>query len=87
MDDLVIVEPDLGIRAVTSLGMAEALITKIFGKRALNQDKDLVEGLLETEKLTWGLLYDTTTMTRRLPEPKLEKAAFLLGLVAFDWGN
>ena len=75
MDDLVIIEPDIGIRAKTSLGIAEALIFKLFGKSALNLAKDLMEGLLEPTKLTWGLTYNTILLNRRLPDPKLEKAA------------
>ena len=66
------------------LGVAEALIQKIFGKDGLNQPKDLVEGLLEILKLTWGLIYDTKKLTRRLPDPKLEKAAFLIHMRCFD---
>ena len=87
MDDLVIIEPNIGTRAKTSLGIAEALIFKFFGKSALNLVKDLMEGLLEPTKLTWGLIYNTILLNRRLPDPKLEKAAFLLMLPAFDWGN
>jgi hypothetical protein len=59
MDDLVVLEPDIGHRGIMSLGVAEALIQKLFGKDGLNQPKDLVEGLLEILKLTWGLIYDT----------------------------
>jgi hypothetical protein len=53
----------------------------------LNQPKDLVEGLLEILKLTWGLIYDTKKLTRRLPDPKLEKAAFLIHMKCFDRGH
>ena len=87
MDDLVIIEPNIGTRAKTSLGIAKTLVFKLFGKSTLNLVKDLMEGLLEPTKLTWGLIYNSILLNRRLPDPKLEKAAFLLMLPAFDWGN
>jgi hypothetical protein len=86
MDDLVVIEPDLGHRALVSLGIAEGLTHKIFGPASLNRAKDLVEGIFETLKLTWGLTYDTQRLCRRLPDPKLEKAAFLLHMSSFDRG-
>jgi hypothetical protein len=86
MDDLVVVEPDIRQRAIISLGIAEGVCHKLFGPLCLNQAKDLVEDLFETMKLTWGLIYDTSKLCRRLPDPKIEKAAFLLHMTSFDRG-
>ena len=68
----------------TFLSIAEALVVKLLRASALNLLKDLIEGLLEIEKLTWGLLYNTVQLNSRFPDPKLEKTAFLLKLPAFD---
>ena len=86
MDDLVVIEPLLGVRGWMSLGLAEALITKLMGPAALNITKDLAEGRLEVGKTTWGLLYNTEDLTRALPAPQLEKAAHLLHRTDFDYG-
>ena len=37
--------------------------------------------------MIWGLVYHTKCLSRRLPAPKLEKAAYLLHLPDFDYGN
>ena len=68
-----------------SVGIVEALILKLLGKDALNAIKDLVEGTLTLVKIIWGLEYSTEHLTRKLPAPKLEKAAHLLHLQAFDF--
>ena len=85
-DDLVIVEPALGVRPWMSLGLAEATLTKALGPAALNVVKDLLEGKLETHKLTWGLNYSTPPLTRGMPRPQLEKASYLLHSRELDWG-
>eukprot|EP00913_Durusdinium_trenchii_P012815 g12033.t1 len=87
MDDTVLIEPDIGVRPHLSVRTAEACVQATLGKKALNQEKDEVEGSLEHRKLIWGLIYDTQACTRALPPVKLEKAAFLLHLPEFDFGS
>ena len=87
MDDTILIEPALGIRPWMSVETAEKCIRAALGPDTLNDEKDAVEGALETRKLIWGLYYDTATGTRALPPVKLEKAAYLLHLPEFDHGN
>ena len=87
MDDQVLVEPDLGLRRWKSLAAAEEATLRTLGPEAINFEKDLEEGQMESTKLIWGLHYDAASGTRSLPRVKLEKAAFLLHLPEFDWGN
>ena len=87
MDDTILIEPALGIRPWMSVETAERCIRAALGPDTLNDEKDAVEGALETRKLIWGLYYDTATGTRTLPPVKLEKAAYLLHLPEFDHGN
>ena len=78
MDDLIIVEPDIGFRAYMSLGLAEAIFLKTLGPSSINLIKDLVEGSLDSTRIIWGLIYYADRLVRALPAPKLEKVACLL---------
>ena len=42
---------------------------------------------METQKICWGLLYDTERELVAMPRPKIEKAAFLLADPELDAGN
>ncbi|CAE7689640.1 unnamed protein product [Symbiodinium sp. CCMP2592] len=87
MDDTVLVEPDIGLRPWVSVEVAEQMTRAALGPRAINPEKDAVEGALETRKLIWGLTYDTGRGTVSLPIVKIEKAYHLLHLPQFDHGN
>ena len=87
MDDQVLIEPDIGLRPFISLALSREAITTVMGPGAINEEKDLEEGTMETQKIIWGLRYDTEARTVSLPSPKLEKAHFLLWLPEFDQGN
>eukprot|EP00435_Cladocopium_sp_Y103_P015205 s4477_g3.t1 len=87
MDDAVLIEPKVGTRPWVSVAVMEECTKKALGPGSINAAKDEVEGALETRKLIWGLVYDTENNTRMLPPTKLEKAAFLLHLPEFDFGN
>ena len=86
MDDQVLVEPDIGQRPHESNRVAIEAMTLLLGPHASNAEKDLEEGSWETQKLIWGLHYDTASMQLSLPGPKLEKEHYLLGLSEFDFG-
>jgi hypothetical protein len=87
VDDQVLVEPHLGLRAPMSVALAEACTQQVLGKDSLNAAKDAEEGRLETLKLIWGIIYDSVSETRELPAVKLEKAFHLLHDPGFDYGN
>ena len=87
MDDQVLVEPHIGLRAPVSVALAEACAAKILGPEAINLKKDAEEGCLEIYKIAWGLAYDTESETRELPKVKLEKATHLLHDESYDYGN
>jgi hypothetical protein len=86
MDDQVLVEPDIGRRPHVSNRVATEAMTLLLGPHASNAEKDKEEGAWETQKLIWGLHYDTVEMRLSLPGPKLEKAQYLLELPEFDHG-
>ena len=87
MDDTILIEPMLGARPWMAMATAEQCTRNALGPKTLNEEKDLVEGRLEVEKLIWGLNYNTERGTRALPAVKLEKASHLLHLPEFDHGN
>lgn len=87
MDDTVLVEPSIGVRPWISTEVSEQCTRAALGKLSINKSKDEVEGEMEHRKLIWGLTYDTRTLPRSLPPVKLEKAAHLLHLPEFDFGN
>ena len=65
-DDLVVVEPLLGLLPWMSLGLAEGMMTNLLGDAALNIPNDHAEGSPELTKIAWGLHYSTTKRTREL---------------------
>ena len=87
MDDTVLIEPLLGVRPWIASATAEECTRNTLGPATLNEEKDLIEGKFEVEKLIWGLNYNTAAGTRSLPPVKLEKASHLLHLQEFDHGN
>ena len=70
-----------------SMGLMESILLKLLGPQSLNFTKDLEEGTFTFSKMIWGLVYHTKSLSRQLPAPKLEKAAYLLHLPDFDYGN
>eukprot|EP00972_Heterocapsa_arctica_P010841 1587985-Heterocapsa_arctica.AAC.1 len=73
MDDQIIIEADVGMRAKRSVKAAEANALELLGPAAINAAKDKEEGTLEEGKLTWGFQFDTDRATVALPEAKLQK--------------
>ena len=87
MDDTILIEPMLGVRPWMATVAVEECTRNTLGPSTLNEEKDVLEGKFEVEKLVWGLSYNTERGTRSLPPVKLEKAAHLLHLSEFDHGN
>lgn len=87
MDDTILIEPMLGVRPWMATVAVEECTRNTLGPSTLNEEKDVLEGKFEVEKLVWGLSYNTERGTRSLPPVKLEKAARLLHLSEFDHGN
>ncbi len=86
MDDSVTLEPRLGTRpwqAVDCLGHA---ITSVWGKDALNLEKQVEEGTPSTKQIVWGMVMDMQEMTCKLPEPKALKMRYLLALEELRYG-
>ena len=86
MDDLVLVEPALGMRPWVSRSLAEKTIGRLLGTAAVNQEKKLQEGYFSTHKIVWGLEYRTEEMQVAIPEPRLLKGAYLLSDACYDSG-
>ena len=87
MDDTILIEPLLGVRPWMASCTVEECTRNTLGPSTLNEEKDVIEGRFEVEKLIWGLNYNTEKGTRSLPAVKLEKASHLLHLPEFDHGN
>ncbi|CAE8597095.1 unnamed protein product, partial [Polarella glacialis] len=68
MDDAVILEPDVGVRAHLSMEVMERAMI----------DKKEEEGDLAETQLLWGLFMDFANFTVSLPDPKRIKAKYLL---------
>ena len=92
MDDPVVVEPDLGVRAWMACDALDASIREVFGAEAVNASKRAAEGEPSTVQIVWGLSMDFERERVGLPEPKAMKMRFLLagtiGVMGFrDAGN
>lgn len=51
MDDTVLIEPEIGLRPDTSIALTEHLARGALGEKSISQNKDRLEGRLETRKL------------------------------------
>ena len=87
MDDQILIEPDVGTRPHESSATAEEAAKLILGDGSINAQKNLEEGSMETKKICWGLLYDTTKESVEMPEPKIEKASYMLMDPELDYGR
>ena len=87
MDDLVLVEPSLGLRPWISRTAAEQAIARLLGPAAVNQEKKEFEGSFSPVKLVWGLEYRTLVDQVAIPEHRLLKGAYLLNEPCYDSGN
>ncbi|CAE8601345.1 unnamed protein product, partial [Polarella glacialis] len=78
MDDAVILEPDVGVRAHLSMEVMERAMIDVWGDLAINAEKKEEEGDLAETQLLWGLFMDFANFTVSLPDPKRIKAKYLL---------
>ncbi|OLP75601.1 hypothetical protein AK812_SmicGene44576 [Symbiodinium microadriaticum] len=87
VDDNVLVEPLVGLRPWVASEVYELGVKTLLGDAAVNQEKDLIEGLFRTFQTVWGLDMDTATEEIHLPERRILKGATLLNEPAFEYGN
>ena len=86
VDDCILIEPWIGYRPWVSAEVFEDGVRKMLGEKAINQDKDGVEGTFRTSQTVWGVIMETDTEKAMLPERRVTKGAVLLAEACFDFG-
>ena len=86
VDDCVLVEPWVGFRPWVSAEVFEAGVRQLLGDKAVNKEKDEVEGAFQTSQTVWGVIMETDTEKAALPERRVQKGAVLLSDAGFDYG-
>ena len=87
VDDMVLVEPQLGLRPWVSSEVYEGAVTKLLGKKAVNALKDAEEGQFADSQIVWGLSINAQTEKMSLPEARVLKGAYLLNGSDFNYGE
>ncbi|CAK9114808.1 unnamed protein product [Durusdinium trenchii] len=87
VDDGVLVEPWVGLRPWVSAEVFEHGIRTLLGNKAVNEEKDKVEGAFKTAQTVWGVIMCTEGETATLPERRIQKGAVLLADSCFDYGS
>ena len=87
VDDCVLVEPWVGLRPWVSAEVFEHGVKKMLGDKAVNKEKDELEGKYQTSQTVWGVIMETDTEKAALPERRVQKGAVLLSEVGFDFGR
>eukprot|EP00971_Amphidinium_carterae_P056784 1122779-Amphidinium_carterae.2 len=87
VDDAILVEPRVGLRAEMSAHCYEENTKALLGDGAVNQEKVELEGSFGCEATVWGLTMNTEENTVGLPEQRLLKGAHLLALPVYSAGN
>lgn len=87
VDDGVLVEPWVGLRPWVSAEVFEKGIRMLLGDKAVNEEKDRIEGAFKTTQTIWGVIMDTESETAALPERRIQKGALLLAEPGFDFGD
>eukprot|EP00971_Amphidinium_carterae_P043438 854826-Amphidinium_carterae.3 len=87
MDDGVLVEPQIGLRAELSEQVYVEGMKGILGAQSLNEKKDKLEGQYAVKCLAWGLEYDAQAGTLSVPPAKLLRGAWVAHGAMFDPGN
>ena len=62
-------------------------IRTLLGNKAVNEEKDKVEGAFKTSQTVWGVIMCTEDETATLPERRIQKGAVLLADSCFDYGS
>ena len=87
VDDMVLVEPVLGLRPWVSSEVYEGAVTKLLGEKAVNAIKDAEEGTFGPTQIVWGLSIDAKQEKMSLPESRILKGAYLLNSALFNYGE
>ena len=87
VDDMVLVEPVLGLRPWVSSSCYDHGVRLMLGQDAVNEEKNLVEGAYREEQTIWGLNINTKTERASLPSRRIEKGAHLLAHPSFDFDS
>lgn len=61
-------------------------VRTLLGEKAVNVEKDKVEGTFHTSQTVWGLIFETETEVATLPEKRIQKGATLVACPGFDFG-
>eukprot|EP00435_Cladocopium_sp_Y103_P032360 s4058_g8.t1 len=86
VDDMVLVEPCLGLRPWISSEVYEWGVKKLLGEKAVNAEKDREEGQFCASQLIWGI-YINADEKMSLPEARVSKGAYLLNNEQFNYGE
>ena len=87
VDDMVLVEPNLGLRPWISSEVYEGIVVKLLGAKAVNAAKDAEEGFFAPSQIVWGVKIDADTERMSLPEARITKGAYLLNASDFNYGQ
>ena len=87
VDDMVLVEPMIGLRPWVSSEVYEWAVVKLLGEKAINKLKDAEEGQFSNQQTVWGLTIDADLEKMSLPEARILKGAYLLAQTHFNYGN
>ena len=87
VDDMVLVEPCLGLRPWISAETYQWAVMKLLGDKAVNAVKDAEEGIYGPEQLVWGVAINTETERMSLPEARVLKGAYLLQGSEYSFGE
>ena len=86
VDDMVLIEPALGLRPWVSSEVYEWGVTKLLGLKAINKANDAEEGQFESSQTIWGVIIDAHKEIMSLPEARILKGAYLLAEAQFNFG-
>ena len=67
--------------------MFEHDVRTLLRDKAVNEEKDKVEGAFKTSQAVWGVIMSTEDETASLPERRIQKGAVLLADSCFDYGS
>ena len=78
LDDMVLVEPCVGLRPWISSETYEWAVVQLLGSNAINATKDAEEGASSHTQTVWGVNIDADKEKMSLPETRVLKGAYLL---------
>lgn len=87
VDDGILVEPRVGLGPWVSAEVFKKGVVQLLGDKAVNQEKDEIEGAYKTAQTVWGVIMQTDTKKALLPEKRIQKGVELLSDAGFDHGQ